>query len=243
MRRRDRGALTRRGLGAATFGLALLLAGCGLVTSFDGFVGDGAKAAPAPDGATTDGGAPSPSPAPPVDGSLPDPEPGGSCGTATLSPKRVTELEDGAAWLEPGGALGSSLFAAVVQLSQTHPESRLLAFRDFVGDAIPESAAVVAVRVRILRQATGTVRDEHLTIVDGKNPLSPDLDSSDPWPEQMVEAVYDVRGEQWLGQLTPTTLSSSNFGVDFGAGLLGTFPVGATVDALTIEVDHCPRGR
>jgi hypothetical protein len=112
------------------------------------------------------------------------------------------------------------------------------------GLAIPATATVCGIEVRVERHASGlligsSVKDQTLFLMKAGSPVGTNHASSSAWPGSDAVAVYGSTSDLWGTTWTPAQINASNFGVQLSAlmnaGVVSLF-LSANIDAITITV-------
>lgn len=112
------------------------------------------------------------------------------------------------------------------------------------GLAIPTTATVCGIEVRVERNASGllvgsSVKDQDLFLMKGGSPVGSNHASPSNWAGSDAIAVYGSNSDLWGTSWTPAQINASNFGVQLSAqmnaGLVSLF-LSANVDAITVTV-------
>jgi hypothetical protein len=245
MRREVRGT---RALGGPLL-LFVLASACNALTGASELA-IGPAPADAPDAARTATDAAPPldapagdAPSPPTDAAVEaDAAP---CQPVTTPFERGTVATSGSnivgSWTATSKALVADGTPSQLVFNLPNKASPLLEVRGF-GFAIPASASIVGVSVRVLRFGNLVQITDDTVRLLAAAPLGDSRAAAMGWPTSLQSREYGTVEDTWGAALTPAIVNASSFGV----GLSVIFPMAvgggpiAFVDEITAAVTYCP---
>lgn len=241
---------------------AALLAGCGAITSFDGFSDKegalddaGATLPDASTGGDSSAGADGQADGAAPDGALPDSGDAGA-DVVTCDASISTGPKNGASagnvsggdpdWTSTSSALVADGVSSTVTLTSVSDKSDRLVVRDF-NFGVPSNATIVGVTVEVTRAGVNH-EDDQVRLVRWNGSGSPTYASGDrasgSWPTSLGPKTYTSSlGWGTFGgvALTPAVVNASDFGVAVRVAYGGSGDAGvASVDAIRASVSYCP---
>lgn len=160
--------------------------------------------------------------------------------TGFTSPTAVENFGTGGTWARTEKAATQDEQTASVVVGGGVDHSAALVASGF-GFAVPATARIEGVRVRIRRNATTMeVHDREVSLTQDKTSIGNNKAKPDGWASSASEVEYGGENVKWSVDLTPALVNAPTFGVAVAVEMpadAGTH--GAYVDVIRIDVAYC----